>query len=95
MASIETVIAGKKYVLSSEDTEEHLQEVAQMVAKKIAAIQKDRPSLGLQKASIIAAFDFASLLIKGKKQGQEYRSAILNRAHQMLEKFNSELSASS
>ena len=93
MASIEITLSDRKYQLSSEASEEHLKLVAEMVSKKIANLQKEKSSLNLQKAFIIAAFDFASHLIEGKKKGQEYRSAILTKAHQILERVQTELTS--
>ncbi len=91
MASVETTIGGKRYLLSSDDDLEHLSAVADMVSKKIASLQKERSALSVQKAAIIAAFDLASLLIKGRKRGSEYRADVLTKANEILNRVHVEL----
>jgi cell division protein ZapA (FtsZ GTPase activity inhibitor) len=92
MTSIEIVIADQTYVLRGEETEEHLKEVAELVRRKVDSLRKQMPALTLQKAAMLAAFDFASDAIKGKKKALEYRSAVLNKAGDLLERVESELS---
>ena len=92
MASIEISIANQTYLLRGEEPEEHLTDVAEMVRRRIEAIRKKNPSISLHKASILAAFDFASEIIKGRKQSVAYRNEILARTTQIMEKCEKELS---
>lgn len=91
MAAIEFFINGRKYELSGEGSDEHLRAVANRVMRKIEGIQKARPNLSLQKAAILAAFDFASRLIEGERKGAEYRSAVIGKAQELLTRIESEL----
>jgi cell division protein ZapA len=93
MESIEITIGGQKYVLRGEDSQEHLREVAEMVRRKVESLRKKTSGLTLQKAAMLAAFDFASESIKGKKRAVDYRSQLLTKAHQLLERVQSELSS--
>ena len=95
MASIELTIGTQKYVLRGDETDEHLREVAELVRRKIDALRKKSPSLSLQKASMLAAFDFASQMIKGRKKALDYRSELVAKASQLLQKVESELAGSS
>ncbi|MBI1859711.1 MAG: cell division protein ZapA [Deltaproteobacteria bacterium] len=64
MNSIEIAIAGQKYILSGEETPEHLNEVSELVRRRVESIRKKNPGLSLQKATMLVAFDFASETIK-------------------------------
>lgn len=86
MPSIEITIGGQKYVLKGDESEAHLQDVAELVRRKIENIRKKVPDLSFQKATMLAAFDFASDAIKGKKKAADYRSAVLTKASQILDK---------
>lgn len=91
MASIEITIANQKYVVRGEDSEEHLKEIAELVRRKVESLRKKTPSLTVQKAAMLAAIDFASDSIKGKLKSQDYRSSILSKATQLLERVEGEL----
>lgn len=91
MASIEMVIAGQKYLLRGEETEEHLREVAELVRRKVESQRKAAPSLDLQKAAILVAFDFASQAIKGKRQANEYKAQLVQKAGALLERVEQAL----
>ncbi len=91
MASIEISVGNHKYVLRGEESDEHLHEVAELVRRRVEAIKKRYPSLSLQKASMLAAFDMASSLIKSKRKAVDYRSAVLAKAGQLLERVELEL----
>jgi len=93
MASIEMIIGGQKYLLRAEETEDHLREVAELVRRKVESLRKASPSLSLQKAAILAAFDFASQSIKGKRQANEYRAQLMEKAGALLEKVELALQA--
>ncbi len=95
MASIEISITGQKFLLKGEDSEDHLREVGEMVRRKVENIRKERPHLGIHKAAMLAAFDFASESIKGRKKAVEYRTNILTKANELLHRIESELSSSS
>mgnify|MGYP001597210991 CR=1 FL=1 len=92
--SIEINIANHRYVLKSEETEEHLREVSEMVRRKVETIRKKSTSNTIQKAAIIAAFDLASDLIKAKRKSGDYRSKILAKANSLMEKVERELGTS-
>ncbi len=93
MTSIEISISNQKYVLRGEEPEEHLNDVAEMVRRRIESIRKKSPDITLHKASILAAFDFASEIIKGRKQAVSYRNEILSRATGILERCEKELAS--
>ena len=93
MPTIELSIGGNRFVLKGEENEEHLREVSELVKRKIENIRKRSPSIGLQKATMLAAIDFASEAIKGRKKALDYRNRILAQANVLLEKIESELSS--
>jgi cell division protein ZapA (FtsZ GTPase activity inhibitor) len=92
-SSIEINICGQPYELKGEESEEHLREVAELVRRKVESLRKQNPSLTLQKAAILAAFDFASGSIKGRKKALVYRNSILSKAHELLDRMQSELTS--
>lgn len=91
MAAIEFSIGNQKYVVKSDESEEHLREVAELVRRKVESIRKKNDSLTLQKAAMLAAFDFASSSIKGKKRSAENRSKLLAKAESVLQKIQEEI----
>lgn len=93
--SIDVVVGNQKYTLRGDETEEHLAEVAELVRRRVDHILERCPTLTVQKASILAAFDFASEAIKGRKRSQHYRSAILSKASELLDKVQTEVSSKS
>lgn len=93
MNTIDIVISNQKYELKGPDSSEHLSEVAELVRRRVEALQKKNPKLTLQKASILAAFDLASELIQSKRKTSDYRSRILSKAQTLLEKVEWELQA--
>ncbi len=95
LLSVEVTIYNQRYVVRGQETEEHLQEVAEMVKRKVEAIRKKTPSITLQKAAMLAAFDFASDGIKGKKRSTDYRASVLSKAQIVLERVEQELAKSS
>jgi len=93
MHSIEIKIGDQKYILRGEEPEEHLEEVGELVRRKVAGIRKKVPSLSFHKATMLAAFDFASEAIKGRRKAHKYRSTILTKANELLERVQLELSS--
>lgn len=91
MASIEITIANQKYVLRGTDGEEHLREVAELVRRKVESLRKKTPSLNLHKAAMLAAFDFASETINGRKKALEYRSNLVGKASALLQRVEGEI----
>ena len=91
MNSIEISIANQKYVIRGEEGEAHLKEVAEMVRRRVEAIRKKNPSLTLQKAAMLAAFDFANDVIQSRKKSIDSKAAILTKAHSLLERVEREL----
>ena len=91
MTSIEISIAGQKYILRGEESETHLAEVSELVRRRVETIRKKSPTLSLQKAAMLAAFDFASETIKQKRRSVDSKNIVLNYAHRLLEKVENEL----
>ena len=91
LSTIDVTIGNHKYVLRSEESEEHLREVAEMVRKKVDSLKKQNPALTLQKATMLAALDFASQSIKGRKRALDYKGSLLNKAQQLIDKVQSEV----
>ena len=91
MATIEFTISNQKYLLKSEDGDEHLAEVAELVRRKVESIRKKNPALSLHKAVMLSAVDFASQVIKGRKRALDYQSDIVSRASLLLKKVEHEL----
>jgi cell division protein ZapA len=94
MNTIDILIGNQRYELKGNETTEHLEEVAQMVRRRVDSLRKKSPTLSLQKASILAAFDLASDLIKSKKKSSEHRAAVLSKAQKLLEKVEWDLQLS-
>jgi cell division protein ZapA (FtsZ GTPase activity inhibitor) len=100
MTSLEITIAGHKFTVrahnsetDTETSESHLAEVAEMVRRKVEGIKKQDPSFNLQKAAMLAAFDFASEAIAGRKKALDYRSKVLAKTNELVSRIESELSA--
>lgn len=92
MKSIEINIGGQKYVLRGEEDESHLEEVVEIVRRKVEQLRKKQPSLSLQKAAMLTAFDLASDAIKGRKKALEYQTTVLSKASSLLQRVEAELS---
>lgn len=93
MNTIDILISNQRYELKGTETPEHLTEVAELVRRRVETLQKKNPKLNLQKASILAAFDMASELIKSKRKNSDYRSTVLAKAQKLLEKVEWDLQA--
>jgi len=91
MNQIEISIANQKYVIRGEEGEAHLQEVAEMVRRRVESLRKKNPNLNLQKAAMLAAFDFASDVIQQRKKSVDSKSVLLTKAHSLLERVEREL----
>ncbi|MBI4404019.1 MAG: cell division protein ZapA [Deltaproteobacteria bacterium] len=91
MASIEISIGGQKYMLCSEESEEHLREVADMVKRKVEKLRAEKPNLSQQKATMLAAFDFASGFIKGSQKALTYKNSILTKAQDLLQRVENQM----
>ena len=94
MNTIEILIGNQRYELKGNESPEHLEEVAQMVRRKVDSIRKKSSGLNLQKAAILAAFDLASELIKSKRKSTDQRAAVLSKAQKLLEKVEWDLQVS-
>ena len=93
--SVEINIGHQTFILKGDDQEGHLREVGEMVRRRIETVYKHHPNISLQKATMLAAFDLASESIKGRQKSQDYRSAILSKAGELLERVQIELSTKS
>jgi cell division protein ZapA (FtsZ GTPase activity inhibitor) len=91
MNTIDILIGNQRYELKGNESQEHLEEVAQMVRRRVESLKKKNSSITLQKAAMLAAFDFASEVIKAKKKSSEHRSAVLSKAQKLLEKVEWDL----
>jgi len=91
MNSIELQIGNQKFILKGEDDEPHLQEVAEIVRRKVETLRKKNTGLNLQRASMLAAFDLASQLIKGRRKSLDYRSEVVAQTAQLLDQVENEL----
>lgn len=91
MNSIEIKIADQKLVLKGDEAPEHLEEVADLVRRRVDTIVRKNPTISLQKAGLLAALDFASHLIKGQRQAAEYRSAVVAKTSLLLDRVELEL----
>jgi len=91
MPKIEIEIAGHPYVLKSDECPEHLEEVTHLVKKRVEILLKKNPKLGVNRATMLAAFDFASQLVKSTKKGTEFKSGVLTKAKLLLARVEKEL----
>jgi len=91
MPSIEFSVGNQKYVVKSDESEEHLREVAELVRRKVESIRKKNDTLTLQKAAMLAAFDFASSSIKNKRKSHDTRTSLLSKAESVLAKLQEEI----
>jgi cell division protein ZapA (FtsZ GTPase activity inhibitor) len=91
MNTIDILIGNQRYELKGNESQEHLEEVAQMVRRRVESLKKKNSTITLQKAAMLAAFDFASEVIKAKKKSSEHRSAVLSKAQKLLEKVEWDL----
>jgi cell division protein ZapA (FtsZ GTPase activity inhibitor) len=87
----EISVGNATFLLRSDETQEHLDEVVELVQKCVGTLRQHNPSMSMQNAAILAACDLASQLIRGKEQAREYQSAVLERAGRLLEKVEKEL----
>lgn len=94
MNTIDILIGNQRYELKGNESPEHLEEVAQMVRRRVDSLKKKSSNLSLQKAAMLAAFDLASDLIKAKRKSSDHRVAVLAKAQQLLEKVEWDLQAS-
>ena len=91
MPKIDIKIAGLSYVLKSDESPEHLDEVANLVKKRVEILLKKNPKLDVSRAAMLAAFDFASQLVKGNKRSGEFKSGVLTKAKLLLDKVENDL----
>lgn len=91
MGSIDISILNQKYLLKGDGSEEHLKEVAELVRRKVEALKKKNPSMTLHKAAMLTAFELASQVIQGRKKALDYRSLILSKAGDLLQRVEGEI----
>jgi cell division protein ZapA (FtsZ GTPase activity inhibitor) len=87
----EISVGNLTYVLRSDESESHLDEVVGLVEGSVDALRAKHPGLSMQNATLLAACDLASQLIRGRQQARAYQSAVLERAGKLLEKVEKEL----
>ena len=87
----EISVGNAKYVLRSDESQVHLDQVVELVEDAVTALRDKNPSMSMQNAAILAACDLASQLIRGKQQARAYQTAVLDRAGKLLEKVEKEL----
>jgi hypothetical protein len=57
------------------------------VEGSVDALRAKHPGLSMQNATLLAACDLASQLIRGRQQARAYQSAVLDLAGKLLEKL--------
>lgn len=87
MPSIEILIGSQKFLLRSEQSEEHLREVAEMIRTRVDGHRKAAPQINLQKCAVLTALDLASELVDFKKKVASQREEIVSRAEGLLAKI--------
>ena len=92
MPSLDVKIANQSYILNSDESDEHLREVTDLVKKKIESLLKKDPNLAIHKATMLVAFDLASQAIKGRKKAIDYKTQVLKKTQSILESVQNELS---
>jgi cell division protein ZapA (FtsZ GTPase activity inhibitor) len=92
-ASIDITIGGQQFQMSTDEPEEHLKEVADLVQRRLETLRRKMPTLSLQNAAMLAAFDFASQVLKSSRKADERRQAVAERAQSLLERVENELAA--
>lgn len=91
MASIDIHIANQKFIVKGDDGDAHLAEVAQALQARIDSLCDEHPGMTAAKVALLAAVEFASQAIKGRHQVEDYRSTILLKAGDILERIEREL----
>jgi len=86
MASIDIRIADVAFTLRSDESEAHVQEVADLVSRRVESLRRKHPAASLHQLALLAALDFASHVIKGSRGHAEFRSAISARTRVALDK---------
>lgn len=87
----EISVGSAKYLLRSDESQNHLDEVVDLVQQSVGALKDKNPNMSMQNAAILAACDLASQLIRGKQQARTYQTEVLDRAGKLLEKVEKEL----
>ena len=88
---VEIDIAGQNYVMKSDESPEHMEEVANLVKKRVESLMKKHPKLGIARATMLTAFDFASQMVKSSKKGSELKGGVLTKAKLLLNKVEKEI----
>ena len=91
MPKIEIEIAGQSYVMKSDESPEHMEEVASLVKKRVENLMRKNAKLGIARATMLTAFDFASQMVKSNKKGTEFKSGVLTKAKLLLNKVEKEI----
>ena len=94
MTSVEVNINNHKFILRGDENEEHLEEVAEIVRRKLENLNQKNPNLTVHKATMLVAFDLASELIKGRKKAIHYRSEVISRTASILERVEQAITGS-
>lgn len=91
MASIDIRIAKQSFVVKGTDGGAPLSEVADRVQNKIDALLIEHPGMTAAKVALLAAMEFASEAIEGRRIMDDYRNTILSKAGEILERIEREL----
>lgn len=91
MSAIEIHINNQKYVIKSDTASDHLGEVVDAVQNKIDTLLHDHPTMTAIKAALLAAVEFSSQSIESRQRVESYRSAVLHKAEDILERIEREL----
>jgi cell division protein ZapA (FtsZ GTPase activity inhibitor) len=92
MALIEIRIHQQSYEIKSDETPEHLSEVAAMVQSKVDALLAQHPRLAPAQVALLAAAEFSSKWIRAREQVESHRNTLLSKAGDILDRIEKELS---
>lgn len=95
MASIDIHIGNQKFAVRGDSDDLHLTEVAQTVQDKVEELLKAHPNQSSTKIALLAAMEFASATLKSKDQMREYRANLLEKAGEILNRIEKELTPAS
>ncbi|MBY0370821.1 cell division protein ZapA [bacterium] len=91
MASIDIHIGNQKFSIRGDADNEHLHTVADMVQEKMQELMAEHPTMSATKVALLAAMEFASESVKGRRQLEDYRATLLEKTGHILDRIEREL----
>lgn len=73
---IKVSILGSDYIITSEEEENYVRQIAAETEKRIAGITKDNPRLSVTMAAVLAALDYCDEAVKSTESADNLRSQI-------------------